>query len=242
MKWLALTLSLSLLLLASTASAHYEPCTAINGNDSCPQAESCSRTDGSTGLCLPPPCNIDADCTLDPLRRCDKKQVPSVCIECYADSECATAAPRKTCELDPRSPLSNRCVECGLGRPDSCKSSEAGHRCVLSNGLCGCDSNADCPQGSFCRRTMCVARPPLSDGGNAIVDPSSDASAPTTSATTPPTRVVAAGGSGCAVGGRAASSLSALAYAAAALFALLRSRRARRASRYPSNTSTTPSR
>lgn len=142
--------------LAGIARAHYEPCVASNGTDSCLRAESCSIKDGATGICLPPPCAGDEDCVLDPLRRCDTRQSPSVCIECYQDTECTAPS---TCELDPRSPLTNRCVECGLGRAGACDTSDTGHRCLLDRGLCGCVTNDDCPGGHFCRRGACVLRP-----------------------------------------------------------------------------------
>jgi hypothetical protein len=168
------------------ARAHYEPCTVVGGEDSCLSGEGCTAKDGGVGICLPPPCKIDADCRTAPLLRCDTRSSPAVCIECYGDAECA--AP-KTCELDPRSPASYRCVECRLGGPPACEAADAGHRCVVERGRCGCAASEDCPPEHFCRRDVCVPRPKAgtSGGEDAGADEAGGAG----------TSALSAGGDGC---------------------------------------------
>jgi hypothetical protein len=53
----------------------------------------------------------------------------------------------------------NRCVECALGEVASCAGADAGSRCLLDKGLCGCFTNDDCSPERFCRQIACIARP-----------------------------------------------------------------------------------
>lgn len=206
------------------AFAHYEPCKVADGKDSCPKAESCSRNDGTTGICLPPPCDADVDCKISPLLKCDKRQVPPFCIECYSDTDCTAPL---TCELDVRNPLSYRCVECGPGHVQSCVGSDAGHACVFEQGVCGCIDTPDCPTGTFCRRGACIPRPTApgpNSGDDAGRDASPDAAAdggPDTSGT------IESGGAGCASTTQSWSALGASS-TVLALFGLAFRRRLRR--------------
>ena len=143
------------------ARAPYEPCTIYEGKDTCLAGDTCTAQDGGQGICIPPPCVEDGDCKKEPLRQCDKRRSPAVCVECYGDLECD--AP-KICELDPRSFVSNRCVECGIGRSSACMTSDAGRLCVLDRGACGCADHVDCAPSQFCRRSECLARPTSGSG------------------------------------------------------------------------------
>lgn len=172
----------------SVADAHYEPCRVIDGQDGCLPPEQCTLQDGGTGICVPPPCQKDSDCYLAPLLRCDTRSEPTVCVECFSDGECP--AP-KTCELDLRSPASYRCVECQLGRPSACRIADAGQRCILEKGRCGCTENADCPTDHFCRRELCVPRPRAEAQGGSNAADASDAA----------TEVTRTAGHGCSSGG-----------------------------------------
>lgn len=174
-----------LLALESTARAHYERCTIYQGQDTCLAGDACSVQDGGAGICVPPPCDGDVDCVKPPLRRCDKRPATPVCVECFADTECGAPL---ICELDPRSYVSNRCVECAVGRVEACSSGTRGRVCVFERGTCGCVDHPDCPPTHFCKRGDCVARPTAGgqpDVEAGVPDASVDADAGSSSVVTP---------------------------------------------------------
>jgi uncharacterized protein (TIGR03382 family) len=140
-----------------TAEAHYERCTIYEGKDTCLAGDTCTQQDGGQGICIPPPCKDNSDCSKKvPLRQCDTRQSYPVCVECFADSECSAPL---LCELDPRSFVSNRCSECTVGRIGACANSPRGHICVYDRGSCGCNDHVDCAPTHFCRRNDCIPRP-----------------------------------------------------------------------------------
>lgn len=153
---------------AARARAHGEPCTSAGGEDTCPQGEACTVQDGSPGVCAAPPCSSGLDC-VPPLVHCDLARTPPTCIQCRDDLECATP---RTCELDPRSALSNLCVECSPGRV-ACDHADAGHRCLFSKGVCGCGRDDDCAAGLVCGRRSTCETAGLTDGGDAA-DPNGE--------------------------------------------------------------------
>jgi hypothetical protein len=177
---------------AAEARAHGERCTSVNGDDTCPQGEACSVQDGGEGTCSSPPCRDDGECA-PPLPFCNRSRTPAVCIQCRSDAECV--APRRRCELDPRSHLSNLCVECTLGGDRDCASADAGARCLVARGSCGCTTNDDCRRGRTCN-----AAGACETGGGGGADAADDAARASDDASPDVTagRTVDARGSGCA--------------------------------------------
>lgn len=175
------------------AGAHGEACSSVQGNDTCPQGEACSSQDGSTGVCTSPPCSSDLEC-VSPLVWCDTGRTPAVCIQCRRDSECA---PGRRCELDPRSALSNLCVECTPGQ-GTCEAAAAGHRCLFSKGICGCAMDGDCAAGRACGADARCEAPGMSVTDAGPGDGAARDAAPVRpAATSAPSVPLAAGGAGC---------------------------------------------
>lgn len=109
-------------------------CSTAPLRNGCPTGQTCSRMDGTIGICAVPMCSGDGDCA-NPTPRCDMSN-PRACVQCLGDGDCKVPAP--VCNL-----TNKTCVECTSSNSAACSAAVSGSRC-LSNNTCGCQADGEC--------------------------------------------------------------------------------------------------
>jgi MYXO-CTERM domain-containing protein len=144
-------------------------CVGCSKDSDCPAPTVCNT---ATRTCVG--CRTDTDC--DGNLVCDPDN--SECVECNKTADCENDL---VCN-----PTNNQCTECTPSDTSKCSADRAGSACLLPDHICGCETDADCGDGSsrVCDTTtrVCVDAPRnvVQGGGCACSVPSGGSRPPLT--------------------------------------------------------------